>query len=41
LYIRGHINGEPVSRMLIDGGAVVNLMPYTIFKKLERRMMSS
>ena len=28
LYVRGHINGKPVSRMLVDGGAVVNLMPY-------------
>ena len=28
LYIRGHINGKPVTRMMVDGGAVVNLMPY-------------
>ena len=36
LYVRGHINGRPISRMLVDGGAAVNLMPYSIFKKLER-----
>jgi hypothetical protein len=36
LYIRGHIDGKPVNRMLIDGGAAVNLMSYTIFKKLRR-----
>jgi hypothetical protein len=36
LYIWGHINGEPISRMLIDGGATINLMPYSIFKKLGR-----
>ncbi len=35
LYIRGHINGSPVARMLVDGGAVVNLMPYSVFKKLK------
>ena len=35
LYIRGHINGASVSRMLVDGGAVVNLMPYSVFKKLK------
>ena len=29
LYMRGHINGKPVTRMLIDGGAIVNLMPYS------------
>jgi hypothetical protein len=36
LYVRGHINGKPISRMLVDGGAVVNLMSYFIFKKLGR-----
>jgi hypothetical protein len=36
LYIRGHIDGKPVYRTLIDGGAAVNLMPYTVFKKLGR-----
>jgi hypothetical protein len=36
LYVQGHINGKPISRMLIDGGAAVNLMSYSIFKKLRR-----
>ncbi|RLM78655.1 uncharacterized protein C2845_PM12G13800 [Panicum miliaceum] len=34
LYMKGHINGRPISRMLVDGAAIVNLMPYTLFKKL-------
>jgi hypothetical protein len=34
LYICGHLNGTPVSRMLVDGFVVVNLMPYATFKKL-------
>ena len=34
LYWRGHINGKPVSRMLVDSGAIVNLMPYSLYKKL-------
>ena len=34
LYMRGHINGRPISRMLVDGGAIVNLMPYSLYKKL-------
>jgi hypothetical protein len=41
LYIRGHIDGKPVSRMLVDSGAIVNLMSYTIFKKLGRGTTSS
>jgi hypothetical protein len=36
LYIWGHIDGKPISRMLIDGGAAINLLPYSIFKKLGR-----
>jgi hypothetical protein len=36
LYILGHIDGKPVSRMLVDGNAVINLIPYTIFKKVGR-----
>ena len=34
LYMRGRINGRPISRMLVDGGAIVNLMPYSLYKKL-------
>jgi hypothetical protein len=36
LYMWGHINGRPISRMLVDGGAIMNLMPYSLFKKLGR-----
>jgi hypothetical protein len=34
LYMKGHINGKPISRMLVDGGAIVNLMSCSLFKKL-------
>jgi hypothetical protein len=27
LFMRGHMDGSPISRMLIDGGATINLMP--------------
>jgi hypothetical protein len=32
--MKGHIKGKPISRMLLDGGAIVNLMLYYLFKKL-------
>jgi hypothetical protein len=32
LYIQGHITGRLISRMLVDGGAIINLMSYSIFK---------
>jgi hypothetical protein len=34
LYIRGHLDGTPLAHMLVDGGTVVNVMPYSTFKKL-------
>jgi hypothetical protein len=36
LYIQGHIDERLISRMLVDGGATVNLMSYLVFKKLGR-----
>jgi hypothetical protein len=37
LYVWGHIDEKPISRMLVDGGTAVNLMPYSIFTKLGRK----
>jgi hypothetical protein len=34
LYIRGHLDGTPIPQMLIDGGAIINLMLYSFFKKM-------
>jgi hypothetical protein len=34
LYLKGYINGQPVSRMLVDTGAAVNIMPYSVLRKL-------
>nr|ABA96742.1 retrotransposon protein, putative, unclassified [Oryza sativa Japonica Group] len=36
LYINGFVNGKPMSKMMVDGGAAVNLMPYATFRKLGR-----
>ena len=32
--MKGFVNGKPMTKMLVDGGAVVNLMHYTTFHKL-------
>ena len=34
LCVKGFVDGKPMSKMLVDGGASVNLMPYTTFHKL-------
>nr|AAU44286.1 putative polyprotein [Oryza sativa Japonica Group] len=36
LYINGFVNGKPMSKMMVDRGAAVNLMPYATFRKLSR-----
>jgi hypothetical protein len=34
LYVKGYINGHPVNKMLVDTGATVNIMPYSILRWL-------
>jgi hypothetical protein len=34
LYLREYVNGKPLTKMLVDGGTAVNVMPYTTFRKL-------
>ena len=36
LYLKGFIDGKPVNRMLVDTGAAVNLMPYSVLRRLGR-----
>jgi hypothetical protein len=44
LYIQGYLDDQPVNRMLVDGGAFVNIMPWTLFEKLghtEKKLMKT
>src|SRR5215217_91796 len=34
LYLRGYINGQHVSKMLVDTGAAVNIMSYSMLRRL-------
>jgi hypothetical protein len=34
LFLKGFVDGKPVTKMLVDGGATVNIMPYAILHKL-------
>ena len=36
LYVRAHLNGRPVSKVLIDNGSMVNLMPLRMLRALVR-----
>ena len=39
LYIRAHLNGRPVSKVLIDNGSMVNVMPLRMLRALKRRII--
>ena len=34
LHVKGFINGKLINNMLVDNRAMVNLMPYSLYKKL-------
>ena len=34
LYIKGLVDETSMGKILVDGGASINLMPYTTFRKL-------
>ena len=34
LFLKGFVDGKPITKMLVDGGAVVNIMPYVMLRKL-------
>jgi len=35
LFVKGRVDGQPVSKILIDGGAAINIMPYAVYRKLD------
>ena len=36
LYVRSHLNGKPISKVLIDNGSTVNVMPLRMLRTLGR-----
>jgi hypothetical protein len=34
LFLKGFVNRKPITRMLVDGGATVNLMLYTMLRNI-------
>jgi hypothetical protein len=36
LYLKGYINGQPINKILVDTGAAVNIMPYSVLRRLGR-----
>jgi hypothetical protein len=36
LYVKGYVDVQPMTKMLVDGHAAVNVMPYATYRKLEK-----
>jgi len=34
LFVKGRVYGQPMTKILIDGGAAINIMPYAVYQKL-------
>ena len=34
LFIKGRVDGQPMTKILVDGGAAFNIMPYAVYRKL-------
>jgi hypothetical protein len=37
LFVHDHIDRIPIAKMLVDGGATVNLIPYSLYRKLRKQ----
>ena len=36
LFVKGRVDGQRVSKILIDGGAAINIMSYVMYRKLSK-----
>jgi len=36
LFVEGRVDGQPMTKIVIDGGAAINIMPYTVYRKLDK-----
>jgi len=34
LFVKGRVDGQPMTKILVDGGASINIMPYAVYWKL-------
>jgi len=35
LFVKGRVDGQPMTKILVDGGAAINIMPYVVYRMLE------
>jgi len=32
-FVKGKVDGQPMSKILVDSGAAINIMPYVVYRK--------
>jgi len=37
LFVKGRVDGQPMTKILVDGGAAIDIMPYAVYWKLGKR----
>jgi hypothetical protein len=37
LSVKGRVDGQPMTKILVDGGAAINIMSYTVYQKLGKQ----
>jgi len=36
LFVKGRVDGQPMTKILVDGGTAINIMPYAVYQKFEK-----
>jgi len=34
LFVKGRVDVQPMTKILVDGGVAINIMSYTVYRKL-------
>jgi len=34
LFVKGRVDGQPMTKILVDGGVAINIMPYAVYREL-------
>ena len=38
LFVKGRVDVQPMTKILVDGGAAINIMPYAVYRKLGKEI---
>jgi len=38
LFVKGRVDGQPMTKILVDGGSALNIMPYAVYRERRSRL---